>query len=67
LPLVAPLVFAPQTRRDWTRGDAGELARIAQAEARWRGWIRRAWPAFDEVGAKRTRGFGQLSWAGELT
>jgi RAMP superfamily len=62
LPLEFVISFDAIERMTWTRGEEAELAKISIAEQRWLNWIERAWPAFDEIGAKRTRGFGRLGW-----
>lgn len=62
IPLVSRLTFDSSKRTDWARGDQERLDAIVAAEAHWRDWIECAWPGFDECGAKRTRGFGELLW-----
>jgi hypothetical protein len=61
LPLAFTVAFAPGDRRAWARDDPGELDRIVRAQERWPAWIETAWPALDEIGGKRTRGFGRLA------
>jgi hypothetical protein len=63
LPLGFQVSFAPRDRRWWAGRDEAEQAAIALAENNWLDWLEIAWPAFDEAGAKRTRGFGRLGWA----
>lgn len=62
VPLTATVSFEPDLRRDWAASDRNLLDQVDRAEASWRNWIATAWPAFDEVGAKRTRGFGALAF-----
>ncbi len=66
LPLELNLAFLPATRRLWAGDDAGERARIETAARCWQDWLALAWPAFDEAGAKRTRGFGRLAYTEAL-
>lgn len=67
LPLEFEIEFLAGDRHAWASGHRSsderraELARIAAARQRWPEWIEVALPAFDEVGAKRTRGFGRLA------
>lgn len=65
LPLVFTVGFAPDDRRFWAEGQRSEsmLADLDTAERHWVNWLKLAWPAFDEAGAKRTRGFGRVGWA----
>lgn len=63
VPLWATVTFEPETRQDWAQGDTAQLAEIEQARQHWSRWIETALPAFDEIGAKRTRGFGALALA----
>jgi len=70
VPLRARIQFEPGRRRIWAGGRPDEHAVLAKAEQHWRSWIACAWPAFDEAGAKRTRGFGRIAWrelSGEAT
>lgn len=61
LPLVFAVTFDPTDRRVWAKGRPEDEARLAAAEEHWRDWLDQAMPALDEVGAKRTRGFGRLA------
>lgn len=63
VPLTAKIVFDPYLRRDWAAGNESHLEQVTRAGGGWRRWIATAWPAFDEIGAKRTRGFGYLAFA----
>ncbi len=60
LPLQARVRVAPADRLAWCGLDAGAIGQVDRAAAEWRKWVRLAWPAVDEAGAKRTRGFGRL-------
>ena len=60
LPLQTRIRFLPADSRIWSDADAAMHSRLAIAEANWRQWIGICLPALDEVGAKRTRGFGQV-------
>ncbi|HZK99253.1 MAG TPA: hypothetical protein VFC47_05090 [Caulobacteraceae bacterium] len=62
LRLYSYLDFDDAARRLWCGRDTIELARLEEAKKLWRGWVATAWPAFDEAGAKRTRGFGRLAY-----
>jgi hypothetical protein len=48
-------------------GNEPEQRACKVAERHWRDWLEIAWPAFDEVGARRTRGFGRLAWSDPST
>lgn len=60
--LICPVAFDPFKRTIWAARRPDEKARINRAADSWKDWIKLAWPAFDEAGAKRTRGFGRLAW-----
>ncbi len=60
--LEARVHFAPEPRTLWAGRDQDRLERLKKARERWREWLITAWPAFDEAGAKRTRGFGRLRY-----
>lgn len=62
LPLEFVVSFDDVGRKTWAGNETAELARIETARVCWKSWIACAWPAFDEAGAKRTRGFGRLGW-----
>jgi hypothetical protein len=62
LPLAFTVEFAPDDLRSWFRGGRTGLAAVDLASQRWQDWLGIAWPALDEVGAKRTRGFGRLAY-----
>lgn len=66
VPLRATIRFEPGKRRIWASRQPDERDALAEAERDWWSWIACAWPAFDEAGAKRTRGFGRIAWR-ELT
>lgn len=60
VPLTSRLTFDAAKRLAWARMDAEEVKAVTDAEQHWRTWIDVAWPLVDEIGAKRTRGFGAL-------
>ena len=60
LPLVFSVGFDPFDRMAWAGGNEVDTRHVTIAASTWHDWIRTAWPALDEVGAKRTRGFGRL-------
>lgn len=60
--LYARIDFEPDKRKAWAAGHSGETALINHAGKNWPKWVEAAWPALDEVGARRTRGFGRLAW-----
>ena len=60
VPLVAKITFEPDTRHDWAQADTDLLRQIELAKEDWLDWLVLALPAFDEIGAKRTRGFGAI-------
>lgn len=68
LPLVFDVHYAPEDLLGWVSSLRNEAERhdedraVAAAEANWDKWLRIAWPALDEIGAKRTRGFGRLGY-----
>lgn len=61
LPLAAQIRFVPFDRLAWAGSDVQEVSKIEIAANHWLEWIDLALPALDEVGAKRTRGFGRLA------
>jgi hypothetical protein len=63
LPLEFAVSFAPDDFLAAMHDNAPERKACEVAERRWTDWLEIAWPAFDEVGAKRTRGFGRLGWS----
>ena len=68
LPLVFDVHHTPEDLLAWVNSLAdkderkAEMDAVEAAEKRWQTWLGIAWPALDEVGAKRTRGFGRLGY-----
>ena len=63
LPLAFDVAFAPEDLRAYMHHQPDELAALNVIAEKWRSWLEIAWPLLDEVGAKRTRGFGRLRFS----
>jgi hypothetical protein len=61
-PLEFSVRFAPDDFLAAMHESQAEIDACEFARQQWEKWLEKAWPALDEVGARRTRGFGRLGW-----